>query len=103
MTPPPAKDPLVIPGTARDYAAAFVRAWVERNRAHLDRLGTPSAVTAATGSTVDQAPTFRSCEGAAGSTYCTWEGVEYTMTVRVLTEKASLRQEHAVTEVRFAH
>lgn len=103
QTPPPAKDPLVIPDNPRDYAAAFVRAWVERNGPHLSQLGTPAAVSAVTGSTVDQVPTLRSCDGAAGSTYCTWEGVEYTLTVRVLNEPASQREQHAVTEARFAH
>ena len=59
--------------------------------------------TTAFASTVKTAPTFTSCEGAAGSSYCTWEGVEYTMTVRVGNAMVSQRQEQAVQEVRFAH
>ncbi len=101
--PPPAKDPLVIPGTPKAYAQAFVTSWVDRDRARAARLGTPAAVDAAFGSTPTKAPTFTSCEGAAGSSYCTWEGDEFTMTVRVLNEKSAQRQTQAVTEVKFAH
>ena len=49
------------------------------------------------------AATPSSSLAAAGSTYCTWEGDEYTMTVRVGNEMVAQRQEQAVREVRFAH
>jgi hypothetical protein len=101
--PPPAKDPLVIPNTPKAYAQAFVTSWVDRDRARAAKLGTTAAVDAAFGSTPTKAPTFTSCEGAAGSSYCTWEGDEFTMTVRVLNEKSAQRQTQAVTEVKFAH
>jgi hypothetical protein len=101
--PPPAKDPLVIPDNPQAYGQAFVTAWVDQDRARAARLGTATAVNAAFASTVKTAPVFKTCEGAAGSSYCTWEGDEYTMTVRVLNEKSSLRQGQAVTEVKFAH
>ena len=102
-TPPPAKDPLVIPDAPQAYAQAFVAAWVDRDRARAARLATATAVETAFASTVTTAPTFSRCEGAAGSTYCTWEGDEYTMTVRVGNEMVAQRQEQAVREVRFAH
>ncbi len=101
--PPPAKDPLVIPNDPKAYGQAFVNAWVDRDRAGAARLGSASAVTTAFASTVTSGPVFRSCERAAGSSYCTWVGDEYTMTVRVLNEMAAQGQEHAVTEVQFPH
>ena len=101
--PPPAKDPVAIPDNPKAYGQAFVTAWVDRDKADAVRLGTTSAVDTAFGSTVKTAPKFTTCEGAAGSSYCTWEGDEYTMTVRILNEAASQRQQHAVTEVKFAH
>ena len=102
-TPPPAKDPLVIPGNPKAYGQAFVTAWVDRNKANLQTLGTSDAVRSISTATPTKAPTFTRCEGAAGSSYCTWQGDEYTLTVRVLNEKSSLRQEQAVTEAKFAH
>ena len=102
-TPPPAKDPLVIPDNPQAYGQAFVTAWVGRDRARAARLGTATAVTTAFASTTRTAPAFRTCDGAAGSSYCTWQGDEYTMTVRVLNERSSQRQDQAVIEVTFAH
>ena len=102
-TPPPAKDPLVIPDNPQAYAQAFVTAWVDRDRPRAAKLASKTAVDTAFASTVQTAPTFKSCEGAAGSSYCTWEGDEYTMTVRVGNERVAQHQEQAVGEVRFAH
>jgi hypothetical protein len=102
-TPPPAKDPLVIPGNPQAYAQAFVTTWVDRDRARAAKLGIATAVNAAFASTVKTAPTFKSCEGAAGSSYCTWQGDEYTMVVRVGNERVAQHQEQAVQEVRFTH
>ena len=103
LTPPPAKDPLVLPDSPRAYAQAFVTAWVDRDRPRAARLATASAVDAAFASTVQKSPTFTMCEGAAGSSYCTWQGDEYTMVVRVGNERVAQHQEQAVGEVRFTH
>jgi hypothetical protein len=103
LTPPPAKDPLVIPDTPRAYAQAFVTAWVDRDRPRAATLAIASAVDTAFASTVTKAPTFTTCEGAAGSSYCTWQGDEYTMVVRVGNERVAQHQEQAVQEVRFTH
>ena len=102
-TPPPAKDPVTIPHNPKSYAEAFVRAWVHRDPVALRRLGTADAVREVGGSTVDTMPSLKECEGAAGSTYCTFEGLEYTMTVRVANEKAARAMEQAVSAVKFAH
>ena len=102
-TPPAAKDAPAIPRSAQDYGTAFVKAWVDRDRTRATQLGTEAAVKAAFASTVDTAPRFVRCEGAAGSSYCTWQGDEYTMQVRLRNEQASTGQPHAVTEVVFQH
>jgi hypothetical protein len=101
-TPPPARDE-VIPRNAQDYGRAFVAAWARRDRARADQLATKSAVAAAFATGVDRAPAFRTCEGAAGSTYCTWEGDEYRVQVRIGNEIASRGERHAVDEVTFTH
>ncbi len=102
-TPPPGKDAPAIPRSAQDYGTAFVKAWVDRDRTRASQLGTEAAVETAFASTVDTMPRFVRCEGAAGSSYCTFEGDEYTMRVRVRNELASLGQLHAVAEVVFRH
>ncbi len=102
-TPPPAQDSKSIPGNARDYAGAFVTAWAERDKPRAEQLATSTVVKTTFASSVPTPPTLKGCGGAAGSSYCTYEGDEYTMTVRVLNEMASQRQPHAVTEVRFGH
>ena len=102
-TPPPAKDPLVLPDNPQAYAQAFVTAWVDRDRPRAAKLAVASAVDTAFATTVTKAPTFTTCEGAAGSSYCTWQGEEYTMVVRVGNERVAQHQEQAVGEVRFTH
>ena len=49
------------------------------------------------------APALRDCEGAAGTSYCTFDGVGYTLIVRVGNEPYNTGELHAVIEVRFAH
>ncbi|HEY1133991.1 MAG TPA: hypothetical protein VGE77_05385 [Nocardioides sp.] len=39
------------------------------------------------------------CEGAAGSSYCTWNGTNHDIVVRVANEAASAGQEGAISEV----
>lgn len=102
-TPPAAKDAPAIPRSAQDYGTAFVKAWVDDDRTRADQLGTPASVKAAFASRVDTMPRFVRCEGAAGSSYCTWQGDEYTMQVRLRNDLASLGQPHAVAEVVFQH
>ncbi len=101
--PPPARDPDPIPDNAQDYGAEFVKAWVDRDRVRAAQLATPAAVDQAFASTAKKTPTFSGCEGAAGSVYCRWEGVEYTMTVRIANQKAAQALPDAVSEVTFGH
>ena len=102
-TPPPGKDAPAIPRSAQDYGIAFVTAWVKGDRTRATQLGTEAAVKAAFAVRPGATPRFQHCEGAAGSSYCTWEGDEYTLQLRILNETASTGQPHAVTEVAFRH
>jgi len=102
-TPPPAKDAPPIPRSAQDYGIAFVTAWVNGDRAHATLLGTESAVKDAFAAEPGTAPRFQRCEGAAGSSYCTWVGTEYTLQLRILNETASVGQPHAVVEALVRH
>jgi hypothetical protein len=102
-TPPPGKDAPAIPRSAQDYGTAFVKAWVDGDRSRATLLGTESAVKSAFASSADAMPRFVRCEGAAGSSYCTWAGDEHTIQLRLGNETASLGQPDAVNEVVFRH
>jgi hypothetical protein len=102
-TPPPGKDAPAIPRSAQDYGIAFVTAWVKGDRTRATQLGTESAVKDAFATQPGTAPRFDHCEGAAGSSYCTWVGAEYTLQLRIGNDLASRGQPHAVAEVVFRH
>jgi hypothetical protein len=102
-TPPPGKDAAAIPRSAQDYGIAFVTAWAKGDRSRATQLGTDTAVKAAFATAPGTAPRFDHCEGAAGSSYCTWVGDEYTLQLRIGNDLASRGQLHAVIEVVFKH
>ena len=95
----------VVPTTVPAYAELFVSHWVRGDRGGAEQLGTPEAVSAifAAAETPAAAPALRDCEGAAGSSYCTFDGVGYTLIVRLGNEAVQRGELHAVIEVRFAH
>jgi hypothetical protein len=99
-TPPPTGAPMV-PADPQAYGQAFVTAWVDRDRATAAHLGTPTAVSSAFARTATTAPVFEKCEGAAGSSYCTWQGQKYSLIVRIGNERVAQHQDQAVFEVRF--
>ncbi len=90
-----------LPTDAQAYAQALITAWQADDRAsaarlvrdadELDDLFGEDDLTGV--------PTFAMCEGAAGSSYCTWNGTGYDIVVRVANEAASAGQEGAITEV----
>ncbi len=102
-TPPPATDPEPVPDNPQAYAKAFVAAWVDNDKGRARQLGEEGAVKAIFSARAPGAPTFIRCEGAAGSTYCNWEGHEYTLVVRVKNQAASAGKPHAVFEATFGH
>jgi len=94
----------VVPTTGLSYAELFVSYWVQGDRGGAEQLGTPEAVSAIfAAETPAAAPALRDCEGAAGTSYCTFDGVGYTLIVRLGNEPVHLGELHAVIEVRFAH
>lgn len=102
VSTPPEMIPL--PTNAQDYADELVRAWSKHFEGYLARLAGPDplAVLAAHDSLAGSTWTRSACEGAAGSSYCTYTASGGTkLIVRVGNEAASQGQEHAVTEVRF--
>ncbi|MDQ1103351.1 hypothetical protein QE364_001627 [Nocardioides zeae] len=90
-----------LPTDAQEYAQALIDAWQAGDRAAAERLvRDPDEVDDLfdeddlTGD-----PVFAMCEGAAGSSYCTWNGTGYDIVVRVANEAASAGQEGAISEV----
>jgi hypothetical protein len=97
----------VIPTNAEDYAIAFIEAWATGDQETALALGTQEAVDtifAFEPGGEEGSPavwTLDHCEGAAGSSFCTFTaGGDPEVVVRVLNEAASLGQQHAVSEVR---
>lgn len=95
-------DPL--PTNAADYATVAFDAWTAGDRDLLARLFTEQALQALDELSVDPAGDweFVRCEGAAGSSYCSWMGPDGTLTFRVGNEAASAGEERAITEVILA-
>jgi hypothetical protein len=94
-----------LPTNVEAYAELFVSNWVRGDRGDAEQLGTPEAVSAifAAAETPAAAPALRDCEGAMGTSYCTFDGVGYTLIVRLGNEAVQQGELHAVIEVRFAY
>jgi hypothetical protein len=93
-----------LPTDPQTYATAFVGAWAAGDEDSALVFGTASAVDAifAYDSGGPGAWSVTGCEGAAGSTYCTFTaGGDPTIVVRVGNEAASQGQHQAVTEVQI--
>ena len=84
----------------RRWREAFVEAWLTGDRAFAEVLGTDEAVEAIFALEGGDGWALDHCEGAAGSSYCTFTaGGDPTVVVRVGNEAAGLGQPDAVTEV----
>jgi hypothetical protein len=98
-----ATDARRLPTDPQAYATATFRAWLAGNEARLSRLAAPPVADFL----LARAPESTSgwsgpeCEGAAGSTYCTWTRPETDIVIRVANEAASQGQTHAVTSAFF--
>ena len=94
-------EPTISMGPA-PYATAFVEAWASGDRTTAELLGSPDAVDTIFSREGGGSWVLSECEGAAGSSYCTFTaGGDPTVIVRVMNEAAQLAQPHAVAEVRF--
>jgi len=87
-----------------DHAQAVFDAWLTGDGAALVDLTTPEVVQLLTSRPVGDevwANDLRLCEGAAGSTYCTWASADVQLTLRVDNEAAGRGAAHAVVEAWF--
>jgi hypothetical protein len=105
--PPTTGDPGddAIPTDPQDYATAFVGVWEAGDQESALVFGTQAAVDAifAVESGGPGTWSVTGCEGAAGSTYCTFSaGGDPTIVVRVGNEAAAQGQHQAVTEVQVS-
>lgn len=89
-----------LPTDPGPYAAAFVDAWATGDQATASTLGTEAAVSSIFAFEGGGTWSLVSCEGAAGSSFCTFTaGGDPTVVVQVGNEAVSQGQEHAVTGV----
>ena len=105
--PPTTADPGddALPTDPQQYAQAFVGAWAAGDQDSAGLFGTQEAVDAIFAYDSGGVGTWSvtGCEGAAGSTYCTFSaGGDPTIVVRVTNEAISMGQQHAVTEVQIS-
>jgi hypothetical protein len=94
----------VIPTDPAAYATALIEAWERGDQPAAAELATSDAVEMLFSREGGGAGTWSlvGCEGAAGSSYCTFNaGGDPTVIVRVGNEAVSLGQPHAATEIRF--
>lgn len=91
-----------LPRDPNGYAAAAFLAWQQGDDATLELLTSPAALAVLTAHDPGTGQwTGPVSEGAAGSSYCTWNGPEGQLVLRVANEAASTGQPHAVHEARF--
>ena len=93
-----------LPTNAEDYATALIEAWERGDHDTASTLAAADALDVLFSQEGGGAGTWslESCDGAAGSTYCTFgAGGDPKVIVRVANEAASLGQPEAVTEVQF--
>jgi hypothetical protein len=83
------------------HAQITFDAWVRADLAELEKRGTRAVadmLAARPWSWDDEWDEEKDCEGAAGSTYCTWTGRFAQPTLRVANQRAANDRPHAVTE-----
>lgn len=98
----PEAEPL--PTNAADYAAAAFEAWTADDEDMLARLLTEESLEELRNMTFDPGADweFERCEGAAGSSYCTWTGPDGSLSFRVGDQAAAAGAEQAITEALVA-
>jgi hypothetical protein len=89
-----------------EYARAAFDAWRHGEGAALVDLSDPEVAQLLLARDVREDESWAAdptrCEGAAGSTYCTWTSTEAQLTLRVGNEAAAAGAPHAVSEAAFA-
>jgi hypothetical protein len=92
-----------MPDSPATYARAAFDAWHEQDAETIITLAEPAtAQLLLARDPADEAWSSEPlCEGAAGSTYCTWSAEDVQLQLRVSNESAATMQPHAVTEAAF--
>jgi hypothetical protein len=87
----------------QDYASAAFGAWLDGDLAGLDHYAAGAVVDLLAARAPEDASGWTGpvCEGAAGSSYCTWSRAETRVTLRVANEAASQGRPDAVTSASF--
>jgi hypothetical protein len=103
QTGSPASSSQARPTSGAEYAQAVFDAWQSGDSATVIELSGPATaqLLLARSPGDDQWSDTPSCEGAAGSTYCTWTSGGPSLQLRVLNEAASKGAAHAVSEAAF--
>ncbi|MGH8930621.1 MAG: hypothetical protein ACRDZO_08350 [Egibacteraceae bacterium] len=85
------------------YAAATFESWRDADQAGVEERALPAVATMLAARAPEHADGWQAprCEGAAGSTYCTWARPEIQLTIQVANEAASQGQPQAVTGAAF--
>lgn len=88
------------PTDAQAYAQALVDAWQAGDRdLAVQLVRDPDDADELFDDDLAGTPTLQGCEGAAGSSYCTFTGQGYEIVVRVANETATAGQPGAVSDV----
>ena len=92
-----------VPGTPLAYGAATFDAWLHGTDRVLRKLATRPVADFLSATTPSEPGGWSgpTCEGAAGSTYCSWTRSDTELVLRIGNEAASLGQKHAVIDAYF--
>jgi hypothetical protein len=92
-----------VPNTADGYATATFDAWLHGNDGHLRKLATEPVADFLSATTPGEPGEWSgpACEGAAGSSYCSWTQPDAEFVLRIRNETASLGRRHAVVDAYF--
>jgi type IV pilus biogenesis protein CpaD/CtpE len=93
----------LLPDNAADYAQAAFEAWLSGQSDRMQQLMTEDAYQVLAARAPSEGDRWGSarCEGAAGSTYCQWDGAVDNLVLRVENEAASSGDPQAIIEARF--
>jgi hypothetical protein len=98
-----AQAPTVLPASPVEYATALFESWLRGDQASVDELAQPYVAKVLASRAHHEPAGWQGpqCEGAAGSTFCSWVRPDIALTIRVANEAASQREPHAGTGVTF--
>jgi DNA-binding transcriptional regulator YbjK len=92
-----------LPDNAADYAQAAFDAWLSGRLDRLQQLMADDAYQVLASRAPSDGDQWGSaqCEGAAGSTYCQWDGAVDSLVLRVDNQAVAAGESQAIIEARF--